>query len=122
LFFSRDAEGRGLISGTIRARLELSCQRCLEAVTQDFELHPHLSLVSGMDEARLLPAELDPLLVTEELISLPDIIEDELLLALPQIPMHDPGDCPRGAEGAKVEKMAGESQGIHPFAILGALK
>lgn len=122
LIFSRDAEGRGLISGTISARLELNCQRCLEAMTQVLELHPHLALVAGMDEASLLPDELDPLLVTEELIALPDIIEDELVLALPQIPMHDPGDCPSGEGGAEVGVVAGESQGIHPFAILGALK
>ena len=123
LAFSRDLEGRGVLGGEIEARLVLTCQRCLEALEFPVLTTLDLVLVSGLDEAGLLPEDLDPLLVPAEPLRLADLIEDELLLALPQIPRHDPGECPAGGRGwtALAEEWpAGE--GAHPFAVLGDLK
>lgn len=122
LAFSRDPEGRGLVRGEIQARLILTCQRCLEAMALPVQASLELALVTGLDQARLLPEDLDPLLVTEETLRLADLIEDELLLALPQIPMHDPGACPQGQGGGEEEGAQGPDEAPHPFAILRALK
>jgi uncharacterized protein len=122
LAFLRDLEGRGVLAGEIDALLVLTCQRCLGAMELEVKASIDLALVSGLDECRLLPEDLDPLLVTQESIRLPDLIEDELLLALPQIPMHEPGEC-ASDEGLAAANDAPEDSGrMHPFAILGALQ
>jgi len=122
LAFSRDLEGRGLVQGQIQARLILTCQRCLEALDLPVQAPLALALVTGLDEARLLPEDLDPLVVTGESLPLADLIEDELLLALPLIPMHDPGACPQ-ARGQEEEEGAHQSEEApRPFAILSVLK
>ncbi len=123
LTFTRDPEGRGVLDGEIEAPLILTCQRCLEALEFPVLTTLDLVLVSGLDEAGLLPEDLDPLLVPEEPLRLADLIEDELLLALPQIPRHESGACPAGGglwTAASDERRAGE--GANPFAVLGALK
>ena len=123
LTFTRDPEGRGVLDGEIKARLILTCQRCLEALEFPVLTTLDLVLVSGLDEAGLLPEDLDPLLVPEEPLRLADLIEDELLLALPQIPRHESGACPAGGgrwTAVSDEQRAGE--GANPFAVLGTLK
>jgi uncharacterized protein len=122
LSFSRDPEGRGILRGEIEARLVLTCQRCLEAMEVPVSTSMVLALVSGLDEAGRLPEDLDPLLVTAEPLRLADLIEDELLLALPLIPRHEPGECPAGhALAAKGEERREEGPPC-PFAILGELR
>jgi uncharacterized protein len=46
-------------------------------------------LVTSEDEAELLPGEFEPLLVTGSEVSLPDLVEDELLLSLPIVARHE---------------------------------
>lgn len=122
LAFARDLEGRGTLRGEIAARLVLTCQRCLGALAWDVKAPLELALISGLDEARLLPEELDPLLVSEASIRLLDLIEDELLLALPQIAMHEPGECvPPGPEVIAEGGEPVATGAPNPFAILGAL-
>ncbi len=122
LAFGRDLEGRGTLKGEIEARLVLTCQRCLGALELAVATPLELALIAGLDEARLLPEELDPLLVSEASVRLLDLIEDELLLALPQIAMHPPGDCvPPGPEAVAEGDYPADAGDVHPFAILGAL-
>jgi uncharacterized protein len=122
LAFSRDQEKRGVLGGEIEARLILTCQRCLEALEFPVLITLDLVLVSGLDEAGLLPEDLDPLLVSAEPLRLADLIEDELLLALPQIPRHEPGECPAIGQGWTAGAEEQPATGSHPFAVLGDLK
>jgi len=58
--------------------------------------------VRTLDEATALPDEVDPLLVDSDDWFRPiQLIEEELLLALPQIPLHATGECqvPAYSEG-----------------------
>jgi len=122
LVFSRDSQRRAVVRGEIKARLSLICQRCMGPLDHDVDVVIELALVSGVDEAITLPEHYDPLLVTGEPIRPADLLEDELLLALPQIPMHPPGACdlrcPRTGAKAEAEE-AGET---HPFAVLAEWK
>lgn len=122
LSFSRDLEGRGILRGEIDARLVLTCQRCLEAMEVPVSLSMVLALVSGLEEAGRLPEDLDPLLVTSEPLRLADLIEDELLLALPLIPRHEPGACPASHVLAAKGEERREEGPPRPFAILGELR
>jgi len=120
LAFSRDEEQRAVLYGEVTANLSLRCQRCLEALNHRVDGKIALALVKGLDEERRLPEQYDPLLVSERLIRPRDLVEDELLLGLPHIPMHDPEAC-----GKNVRQMAEDqeqAQKANPFAVLAELK
>jgi uncharacterized protein len=86
---------------------------------RELEASFELALVSGVDEVRGLPERYDPLMVSEETIRPAELIEDELLLALPQIPVHRSDECgtnlPRES-GA--EELLEQSSDANPFAVL----
>ena len=104
----------------VAATLTLRCQRCLGALCHQVDTSALLALVSGIDEERLLPAGFDPLPVGEESIRPRDLIEDELLLALPQIPMHAPHACATGIPD--VESAISRAARASPFGALAELK
>jgi uncharacterized protein len=94
LNFARDENRRVQINGWIKSELVLQCQRCLGAVVFTADKTIRLVMVEGLDEAEQLPATVDPLLIEEETrIRLDDLLEDELLLAMPQVPRHKDGEC-----------------------------
>jgi len=119
LAFSRDEARRGVLRCEVAATLRLPCQRCLEALDHRVEMSTWLALVSGTEEERRLPDRYDPLPVEDGLIRPGDLIEDELLLALPQISMHEPVAC----VGRSLDVGAGSSRsgGASPFAVLAGL-
>lgn len=87
--------GRPFLRVGIDAQLSLICQRCLGPYF--YELHNETILPIARDEAELRRWEReDPLLdglVAEPHQSVHDLIEDEVLLSLPVIAMHDEAAC-----------------------------
>lgn len=87
--------GRPVLRLGIDAQLSLICQRCLGPCSHG--LHSETTLPIARDEAELRRWESeDPLLdalVAEPHQSVHDLIEDEVLLSLPVIAMHDEGVC-----------------------------
>lgn len=87
--------GRPVLRLGIDAQLSLICQRCLGPCSHS--LHSETALPIARDEAELRQWESeDPLLdglVAEPHQSVHDLIEDEVLLSLPVIAMHDEGAC-----------------------------
>jgi uncharacterized protein len=124
LRFERDAQRRAILTGSLSADLVLECQRCLAAVTLPVKANLALAFVEGMDQAGQLPDRLDPCLVEDGGVSFRDLIEDELLLALPQVAMHAAGACPNLAAGRSDDKpvTAEGRSGDNPFAVLAELK
>lgn len=105
-----------------RARVELECQRCLQSMPWDLEVLRALRFVDGEDAAAALDAEgEDDVLALPRSLDLQELIEDELLLALPLVPMH--AQCPQ-----RLPVSAGDAPGAaaaedpKPFAALAALK
>lgn len=120
LGFSRDEAHRAVLRCEVVAALKLRCQRCLEALDHRVSASTWLALISGIEEERRLPEGYDPLLVGDEPIRPRDLIEDELLLALPQIPMHEPVVCARPVSDANaVSAWSGRAS---PFAVLADLE
>jgi uncharacterized protein len=109
------AEGSGLrrMHGRLAARVQVACQRCLEPMALELVAEPDLILV-GEGEAARLPPEAETLAV-EKPVSVAELIEDELLLVLPMIPMHAPQECPARRHVAGAE---GAAAGTSPFARL----
>jgi uncharacterized protein len=80
----------------IRGELELTCQRCLGAMTQDIAIERDIYL--ARNEAELERRDADPessgdVILLEPKMSLVELVEDEVLLGLPLTPMHAPGVC-----------------------------
>ncbi len=124
LRFERDREHRATLSGRITAELALECQRCLDVVTLPVEIEVALAFVEVIEQASRLPQSLDPCLVEEGRVLFRDLIEDELLLTLPQVPMHESGTCSASLEDKPDESFVEPDKGSseNPFAVLAELK
>lgn len=104
-----------------QARLPLSCQRCLKPAEQTLELDRWFRFVESEEVAQAEDDDSpEDLLVFEPQFDLLDLLEDELLLDLPLVPMHE--TCPQPpvlGRGDPAEVVADKP---HPFAALAQLK
>lgn len=121
LRFGVDEMGVHYLQGTIKVNLDVPCQRCLEAMRCPIEIDLSLGFTGSTAEADRLPGGYEPFIVESVPVVLADIIEDELLLALPQIPMHDLEECPAQdyVEPEEEQDKAGQD---NPFQVLADLK
>jgi uncharacterized protein len=107
-----------LIQGTIAAQLNIECQRCLDKINLPLNVSIKLAVVNSIIQADTLSGEYDPFISTEKKISLNQLIEDELLLALPDFPRHQQ-TCVNYFEAVSENKITASH---HPFSILAQLK
>ncbi|MBB5204460.1 uncharacterized protein HNQ51_001774 [Inhella inkyongensis] len=106
----------------VGAAARLCCQRCLQAFEQQIRFERAFRFVR--DEATAL--ELDPeaeedLLVLSRSFDARELVEDELLLALPIVPMHDDCEPPPIPQGEPEPEQQAEVK-PNPFAVLAALR
>lgn len=105
------------LQAAVQVRRE--CQRCLQAVSLPLTVDRRLRFVGDEATAAALDADSeDDVLVASRQFDLQALVEDELLLAMPLVPMHD--TCPQPLPAASAE-VADEAP-AHPFAALAALK
>jgi uncharacterized protein len=87
-----------------------------------------LAVIQVPEEAESLPESCDPVWVEEETLRLLDLVEDELILAIPQVPRHAPDACgvdsanPVNGETADQEQEDDASDKPNPFAVLAGFK
>ena len=109
----------------VSAGASLQCQRCLGPVKLPLSVDRWFRFVA--DEA-IAEAEDDEceedLLVLAPTMSLLELIEDELLMELPLVPMHE--ICPAGAVAGLTDPVQEAEPGMtekpNPFAVLAKLK
>jgi uncharacterized protein len=106
------------VKGTIQGELSLVCQRCLNRLRFPVDLKFSLGVVSSEAEIDRLPDGYEPLLVSGEPIPTRVLIEDEVLLSIPAIPLHEDGtgDCETGYRNPSLTEKE------NPFAVLKKLK
>lgn len=117
------------------AAVPLVCQRCMGTVAVPLQVDQWYRFVATEDIAMAEDDEAEEdLLVMEPQFDLLAVLEDELLMSLPLVPMHDV--CPvaprmqvgedalAGAEGDKARSGndTGDGEKPHPFAVLAQLK
>ena len=90
---TRDDEGQEWLHGEIRGRLPLTCQRGLHAFDWDCDVALSLALVESEAEEEKLLKECESYLVQDDELPLRDLVEEEVLLALPMMPRCDDPDC-----------------------------
>ncbi|MCK5728198.1 MAG: DUF177 domain-containing protein [Methylococcales bacterium] len=108
-----------LIQGDIQTELRVDCQSCLKIMTLPLAVSINLAVVESLAQAEKLASEYDPLIVNEKKISLINVIEDELLLAIPDFPRHE-HLCLEPAKQTDVIETTTEPN--NPFSILAQLK
>lgn len=106
-----------------RGGVWLTCQRCLQPFTEALAINRRLRFVRGEAAAEALDAEIeDDVLALTKSLDLRELVEDELLLALPIVPRHEicpqPLPVPLGEARAPDDVPAREN----PFAALQRLK
>ena len=99
--------------------VSLECQRCLQPMAVNLEVDRSFRFVHGEDAAAQLDADSeDDVLALTRALDLRELIEDELLLALPIVPRHEV--CPVPLPVRQNDPLAEEKP--NPFAALAVLK
>ena len=111
---TRDERGRPALRVKVEGTLQLRCQRCLEPLPFEVKVEDLLVLAATLSEIHAEPADAyapDRIVAGKEM-PVRELIEDELILALPYAPRHE--GCAPGAA-------AREERGNSPFASLRGL-
>lgn len=113
---------RVVISGHIEGTVELECQSCLQMLAWPLDIDFKLAVVASLQEAKQLD-DCEPLMLDGDTISLNALIEDEILLALPDYPRHE-HDCLAHNRSEDADYHATDSQikVNNPFSVLAKLK
>jgi len=124
LQFGKDLQGINFVRGHLSAKVNMICQRCMKPMPVQIEANVSLGIVSSEERATQLPEGFEALIVEEEPIALAKVVEDELILALPIVALHENQDCEPvlkklQAEANRIEQA---EQKTNPFAALSDLK
>jgi uncharacterized protein len=113
---------RAVVNGSITATLQLKCQSCLRAMPWPLAITFKLGVVASLQDADRLEVDCEPLLFDGEKLSLSALIEDEILLALPDYPKHE-HDCIEKRSSVDGEyDQHNQSKADNPFSVLAKLK
>jgi uncharacterized protein len=121
LDFHLDAHGRPWVSGSADVTVTVTCQRCLErfdtAMRGDFSL----CIVRDPDLASVLGGEMDVLVAKDDVVSVADVVEDELILSLPER-LCTETPCPYAPALEYPADGEVEATDENPFHVLSVLK
>lgn len=120
--FGRDERKVVVIHSELDVEAKMVCQRCLEQVALPIHSECNYAVVREGANTQALPRDYDVLEVGEAPLDLLALVEDELLLALPIVPLHDPDICHPLAELDEPESSEDEVSRSNPFSVLAQLK
>jgi uncharacterized protein len=103
------------------AALGLTCQRCLSCTVSPLAVDRWFRFVATEPQAAVEDEiSEEDVLAWEPRPDLLQLVEDELLMVIPTVPMHDTCPTPLSVEGGSIET---PTEGRpHPFAVLAQLK
>lgn len=123
--FDRDEEGRYVLDLSVEMTVEVACQRCLAPLGITLASNSQLVALWSDDQAQHLPSRYDPLVTGDE-TDLWQVVEDELLLALPPFSYHEDRHCGTSAERTVPPDLSSEDEATlakrNPFEVLARLK
>ncbi|SEP64734.1 uncharacterized protein SAMN05216600_101200 [Pseudomonas cuatrocienegasensis] len=120
--FARDERNAVVIHSELEVDVKMVCQRCLELVALPIQSACDYAVVKEGANTQSVPQGYDVLEVGEDPLDLLALVEDELLLALPIVPAHDPKDCQQPAGLDEPEPSEDEVTRSNPFSVLAQLK
>jgi uncharacterized protein len=123
LAFQRDAENHMFIDGKCSTRATMVCQRCLDAVVVDVQGEFQIGLAFSDEKTKHLPKHYEPAIMDHNGNIDPwELVEDELILALPMFAYHADGKCEIKQPKADTEQVEVTEKDDNPFAVLRQLK
>ncbi len=122
LIFERDERRAAVLHSLLEVEVKMICQRCLELVALPIQSECHYAFVKEGKEPQSLPKGYDVLEMGEDPLDLSALVEEELLLALPIVPLHAPEDCQQPAGLDEPEPVEDEVTRSNPFSVLAQLK
>ena len=124
LKFTKGKNQRTTATGTAAVTLEMVCQTCMEPMTVALEVAIHTSLVKDQDALDTLADEEDGTIVEFPFVDVVELVEDELILALPMVSRHVDSECHAEWQQGMAEDLSVEPQDEdthRPFADLSKL-
>jgi uncharacterized protein len=126
--FGRE-QGFAVADVELRGQLQVICQRCMAPMQLMVAARSPVLVVETEREAEEAPAGWETFLAPEGRLSLAALVAEEVLLAIPIVPLHDAGlGCAAATPDAPVATPAGpaaaaveEGATVRPFADLKAL-
>ncbi|QTH63961.1 23S rRNA accumulation protein YceD [Psychrosphaera ytuae] len=123
-----DSQNLVVIQGTATASLELTCQRCGNGLNQDVKSEfVYTPIRDAAEESEdPIPEAYEEIELNEfGEINLVHLVEDELMLALPIVAMHEPEECSltdKDMTFGELAPEATEEEKPNPFDVLKKLK
>jgi len=123
--FRSDIDKHVIVDLQVEAKLPLICQASLEVYDEHVERRGELAIIDHEHQADDLPDSYDPVLTENGRLAIASLVEDELLLGLPQIPRKPGLNKVEYSTGGTVRKSVEPQKKAkkNPFAALqGMLK
>jgi uncharacterized protein len=119
-------QGHAVADLEVSAQPEVVCQRCMQPMRWPVNVKSRVALVSDYDAADRVPDEMEVFLVEGDSVSVRDLVDEEVMLALPNVARHDEdSECARQKvqlPGQPEEPDDGPDLQVQkPFAQLGEL-
>jgi len=119
--FSRDEQKFAVVSGEIETEVNLVCQRCRAVDTISIASEFRFALLRKEADIQSLPESYEPMLLDKPELDIYELIEEELILALPIVHYHEEGNCSEA-----LQKSFGKDVNVeekpNPFSVLEKLK
>lgn len=114
-FFSNEFD-LSMVAGKLETSLEVECQRCLDTMEMPLRLEFRL-MIDASDEL-VRESSVDTLYSDDGYIDIHEVVEDELILAIPLVALHEDTQCNKHWQASEPEVAVKEN----PFAVLKQLK
>lgn len=122
-FFEVDQQKLRIFHGKASVAVELICQRCNEPMIYQCEAEFTYCPVHNQEQENNLPDAYEPIYYDENgEVNLHQVVEDELILTLPQIAKHAISDCNVNDFELTFGEVEEEEQRPNPFDALAKLK
>ncbi|MDR3431954.1 MAG: 23S rRNA accumulation protein YceD [Rouxiella aceris] len=123
LSFDIDNQRLAFIKGQSDVAVTLECQRCGKTFEHQVHTTYCFSPVANVEQAEALPEAYEPIEVDEfGEVDLLAMIEDEIILSLPVVPVHESEHCEVSDADMVFGKLPPEVDKPNPFSVLASLK
>lgn len=120
--FELDESRAKIAHGNADVTVTAVCQRCLDPVQVDLHAEFAVQVIWSEDHEDRVAKNYEPWLVVDKMANLNELLEDEILLALPLVNYHTNGECTGDTFIEEVDATHDEAIVDSPFSILEQLK
>lgn len=121
--FEIDAQNLTFFHGDIATRVSLACQRCNEPFDYTIEQSFSFTPIKEGQSIEDISDTYDPVELNEHgEINLSELLEDEIIVSLPIVAMHDEKDCRVTKDDLSFGEIEPDVKQPNPFAVLKELK